>query len=109
MDILSEFHILTGPVNSGKSMIVKNLAEGFKIFKPPVTDINLREVSFNSVDTLVQTLKEQTNSWLDQFVETARHFDLDAELYGFKVKLKIEQPSAPPIAKLNNLLSNLQK
>ena len=93
----------------GKSIIVKRLAEDFKSLKVPVVDINLREVSFDSVDTLVQTLREKTNSWLEQFLETPRHFNLDAELYNFSVKLKIDQPSAPSLAKLNNMSSNLQK
>ena len=104
------FHILTGAVNSGKSMVVKKLMDDLKSRNVLVTDINLREVSFNSVESLVHTLKERTNSWLEQFVEAAEHCRLDAELYGFKLNLSIENPAnASPIARLNTLLSSMQK
>ena len=63
----------------------------------PVTDINLREISFSSVDTLVDTLKEATNSWLEQFKEAAQHFKLDAKAYGFEVEVTTEGSSLHPI------------
>ena len=86
-------HILTGPVNSGKSLILKKLKNHLKAQHVPVTDINLREISFSSVDTLVDTLKEATNSWLEQFKEAAQHFKLDAKAYGFEVEVTTEGSS----------------
>ena len=102
-------NVLTGPVNSGKSLIIEKLANLLKSQHVPVTVINLREISFNSVDTLVDSLKDATNSWLDQFKEVAQHFQLDAKVYGFEVKMKIEGPSSHPIRRLNGLLSKFQE
>ena len=102
-------HVLTGPVNSGKSLIIKKLTNHLKSQHVPVTVINLRKISFNSVHTLVDTLKDATNSWLDQFKEVAQHFQLDAKVYRFEVKVKIEGPSSHPIRRLNELLSKFEE
>ena len=103
-------HVLTGPVNSGKSLMVEKLIQSFKSAHVPVTDINLRGISFNCVDSLVTAFKEATDSWLEQFLKAAQHFKLDAELYGFKIKVGANQPaSSTPITRLNSLLQNLQK
>ena len=61
------------------------------------------------VDTLVDTLKDATNSWLDQFKELGQHFELDAKAYGFEVKMKIGDPSLHPIRRLNHLLLKFQE
>ena len=57
----------------------------------------------------MDTLKDATNSWLDQFKEVAQHFQLDAKVYGFEVKVKIEGPSSYPIRRLNDLLSKFEE
>ena len=90
-------YILTGPVNSGKSLILKKLKNHLKAQHVPVMDINLREISFSSVDTLVDTLKEATNSWLEQFKEAVQHFKLDAKAYGFEIKVTTEGSSLHPL------------
>ena len=116
IDVLSQrlkmntcFHILTGPVNSGKSMLIAKLKEELHRLHVPVTDINLRTTSFNPVDTLVDKMKEAHNPWLDQFIAAAKYFSLDCEMYRFKVKLGIKQTQAHPMSKLNALLAEMQK
>lgn len=69
-------HVLTGPVNSGKFLIIKKLTNQLKNQYVSLTDINLREISFNSVDTFVDTLEDANKSWLDQFKEVAMHFKM---------------------------------
>lgn len=97
-------HVLTGPVNSGKSLIMKKLTESFKAAHVPVLHINLREISCNSVDSFVYTLRDATNSWLDQFVKACEHFKLNAEIYDFKIKLEVqESPYASPLTRLSKL------
>ena len=89
--------------------IIKKLTNHLKSQHVPVTVISLRKISFNSVDTLVDTLKDATNSWLDQFKQVAQHFQLDAKVYGFEVKVKIEGLSSHPIRRLNDLLSKFKE
>ena len=50
----------------------------------PVVEINMRSVSFNSVDTLMLTLQNKINLWLDQSKDVASHFKLDAGAYWFQ-------------------------
>ena len=103
-------HVLTGPVNSGKSLVVKKLLESFEAAHVPVMNINLREISCNSVDSFVFTLQKAINSWLDKFAEAAEHFKLNAEAYGFKVKIEIQESRYfSPLTKLGQLLIKLQK
>ena len=63
-------HILTGPVNSGKSLIAERLIQSFKSFHVPVSDINLRDVSFDSVDSLVMALKEAMDSSSEKLTQS---------------------------------------
>ena len=103
-------HVLTGPVNSGKSLVVKKLSESFEAAHVPVMNINLREISCNSVDSFVFTLQKATNSWLDKFAQAAEHFKLDVEAYGFKVKIEIQELQySSPLTRLGQLLIKLQK
>ena len=51
------FHVVTGPVNSGKSLLIRKVEEKMKNAHVPVISINLRGISFNTVDTLVLTLE----------------------------------------------------
>ena len=60
-------HVLTGPVNSGKSLIAERLIQSFKSFHVPVTDINL---SFDSVDSLVMALKEAMDSSSEKLMQS---------------------------------------
>ena len=69
-------NIVTGPVNSGKSFLIMNLVEELEASHVPLLHINLRSVSFNSVDTLVSTstLHDEMNSWVGKFKEVAERF-----------------------------------
>ena len=65
-------------------MLLENLAKGLKASHVLLLHINLRDVSFNSVDTLVSTLHEEINSWVGQFKDVAKQIKLDAEACGSK-------------------------
>ena len=97
-------NVITGPVNSGKSILLTQIAESLKSQHVPVLDINLRSVSFNSVDTLVSTLEDKGNTWLQQFKKAAQYFKLDAKAYGFELSFGVAAEEVPPITKLNKLL-----
>lgn len=58
----TQIKVVTGPVNSGKSLLLTKLMEELRGRHVPVLDINLRSVSFNSVDTLIYTLEEKMTS-----------------------------------------------
>ena len=102
------FHVVFGPVNSGKSMLTAKLEEEMKRTHEPVVSISLRGVSFNTVETLVLTLKDSMRSWLDQFMSAIKHFKMDASGYGFQLKTSFAQDPEPPIVKLNKLLDIIQ-
>lgn len=75
----------------------------------PMLDINLRSVSFNSVETLVSTLEHKGRTWMDEFSRAAAYFELNAEGYGFHLSLGgVNRKKASPIAKLNNLLHSFE-
>lgn len=99
--------VVTGPVNSGKSFLMAKILEGIKKDKTvPVLVLNLRNISFNSVESLVDTLTAKFSSWLSQFWQAAERLKLDGSAYGLDAKLSIdfEKPNIPPITKLNYLL-----
>ena len=98
------FNVITGPVNSGKSTLLTTLTDSLRSQHIPVLDINLRSVSFNSVDTLVATLEVKGNTWLEQFKKAARYFKLDAKAYGFELSFGVAEEEVPPITKFNKLL-----
>ena len=54
-------HVLTSPINSGKSLVVKKLSESFEAAHIPVMNINLKKISCNSVDFFVFTLARQVH------------------------------------------------
>ena len=75
----------------------------------PVVSINLREISFNTVDTLVLTLEDSMRSWLNQFLSTIKHFKMSASGYGFNLNTSFAEYPEPPVVKLNKLLALIQK
>ena len=70
MSSIPGLNIIIGPINSGKRLIMK-LMEELEASHVPLLHINLRNVSFKSVDTLVSTLHDKTNGWFDKFKQAA--------------------------------------
>lgn len=103
-------HVVTGPVNSGKSLLLEKITELFKNSHVPVEPINLRSVSFELVDSLVFGLRDATNSWLQQFCKAAEYYSFDVGAYGFSAKLEIHQrPHSSPLTRLSDLLEQIEK
>ena len=103
MSSIPGLNIIIGPINSGKRLIMK-LMEELEASRVPLLHINLRSVSFNSVDTLVSTLHDKTNGWIGKFTEAAERFKLNAEASGVNFTAYIEEKNVPPVARLNDLL-----
>ena len=85
-------------------MIITELIDDLKRRHVPRLHINMRRVSFDSVETLVSTLHENMKSWQDQFTETAKKLEVDASVYGFSLHVEVKQDNTDPIVKLNSLL-----
>ena len=102
------FNIITGPVNSGKSKILNVLNKRLKAQHIPVLNINLRSISFNSVDNLVSTLEKEGSTWMEEFKDAAKHFQLDAKGYSFHLTAGIRREMESPIIRLNNLLHSFE-
>jgi len=96
------FNIITGPVNSGKSMLLSVLTKTPVAQHIPVLTINLHSISFNSMDTLVSILEKEGSSWMKQFRNAVKHFQLDAIGYSFQLSRIPKVESL--IIRLNNLL-----
>jgi len=71
----------------------------------PVLPLNLRNVSFNSVESLVDTLTAKFTSWMGQIWQAAERLQLDGSVYGLDVKFNIDFGSKmTPMSRLNRLL-----
>ena len=101
--------ILTGPVNSGKSVLLRKVILELKNKEStPVLYINLRNVSFNSVDSFITILQHKLANWLQQFKEAAKTFNLNASAYGFGLKIsRSEGVAASPINRLDLLFERI--
>ena len=100
---------ITGPVNSGKTLLLTKLVESLRKEDVPVLDINLRSISFNSVDSLTCTLQHKLTLWEEDFKQTARKIRVDAGAYGFTFGFEYAMEEKPiasmtPLEKLSNLL-----
>lgn len=94
--------ILTGPVNSGKTALLEALIKKMRKKQVKVLQLKSGSLSFNSVESLVANLMDNTCTWLDDFKQAADHFQLAAASFGglFRTKVKIaEKPDMPPVAK----------
>ena len=98
---------LTGPVNSGKTVLLRKMMEELRHNYVPIIHINLGSISFNSVDTLITTLEARLNSWWKQFIKTSERFQLDTSTLGVDVKISAQplHSSQCPVARLNDLLN----
>ena len=76
-------------------MLMENLKKELKLLHVLLLHINLRVVSFTSVDTLVSTLHKEMNSWVDRFKDLAKQFKLDGEAYSSKFSAYIENIILP--------------
>ena len=104
-----QLSVITGPVNSGKSMLLKKvIMELKKVEKTPVLYINLRNISFNSTDSFIAVLENKLANWLQQFKVAAKKFHLDALTYGFSLKIsRSEGKAVPPITRLDLLFEKI--
>ena len=55
--------------------------------KMPVVYLNLRDYSFNRVDTLVAVLHTKMSTWMDKFKETATKFNLNMAVFGLTFQI----------------------
>ena len=102
-----QLSVLTGPVNSGKSILVMKIIRDIKKAKIPVLTINLRDVSFNSVHSFVTILEKKLATWLQQYLVAADEYRLDASLYGLHLKLGKTRRGLPSIATLDQLFEKI--
>ena len=68
-----QLSVITGPVNSGKTMLLEKVLEELpKKTKLPtaVHSINLRKGAFNSVESMVGSLTDTMNLWVTQMFES---------------------------------------
>ena len=98
------FSVITRPVNSGKLYLLTESTYSLRRQHIPVLDINLRSVSFNSVDSLVSILEDKGNIWLKQFQKATKYFNLNTKAYGFQFSIGVAGQKIPPIVRLNKLL-----
>jgi len=53
LNVMLNIHVLNGPVNSGKSMLLRELTQKLSDTSALVLHVKLRSTSFNTVDTVV--------------------------------------------------------
>jgi hypothetical protein len=107
-----QLSIVSGPVNSGKtSLLLKILRDISENNKRPVLHIDLRERSFNTVDSFASSLDREMSSWMDQFAEVARRLQLDTSGYGFNLQASLVDKKSDllPIDRINNLFEAMSK
>ena len=107
-----QLSIISGPVNSGKtSLILKILKDVSKDNERPVLHIDLRERSFDTVDSLASSLNAEMSSWLDRFGSVSKKLDLNASAYGFTLGTSFQsnQKEKLPIDRLNSLFEAMSK
>ena len=104
-----QLSIITGPANSGKSLLLRKvIIELKKVEKTPMLYINLRNISFNSTDSFIAVLENKLANWLQQFKAAARKFNLDASAYGFSLKINRSKGKAVrPITRLDLLFEKI--
>ena len=102
------FSVIMGPVNSGKSLLLTKVLQDLKQKdKTPILDINLREISFDSVDSLVTTLDAKLGSWMKDFAVAARHHKISVGAYGISFDWKLTSEVLKPITKLNRVFNKI--
>ena len=87
-----QLSIISGPVNSGKtSLLLKILKDISENHHRPVLHIDLRERSFDTVDSFASSLDREMSSWLNRFAEVANRMKLDASGYGFTLQTSLSE------------------
>ena len=104
----TQLSVITGPVNSGKSLLLRKIIHDMRKTKVPVLYINLRNVSFNSVNSFITVMEEHLDSWLRQQFKAARKYRLNASAYGLNFRLeRIEGKDLPVLTKLDLLFQKI--
>ena len=102
--------IITGPVNSGKSLLLEKVTRELagKIGRrTPVLPLNLRSGTFHSVQSLVNSLSLEMNTWLKEILRSIESITLASSI---TLQLKDEILSnGSSIAQLDNLLKGVAK
>ena len=104
----TQLSVITGPVNSGKSLLLRKIIHDVRKTKVPVLYINLRNVSFNSVNSFITVVEEHLDSWLQQQYKAARKYRLNGLTYGLNFRLeRIEGKDMPVLTKLDLLFQRI--
>ena len=105
-----QLSVITGPVDCGKSLLIREVLEQVKQQKIPVTYLNLRDYSFNSVDSLVAAFHDETTTWLGGFKKTAKELNLNMGAFGVTFQLEFNpKETLPAFTKFNDLLKKLSE
>ena len=95
-----QLSLITGPINSGKSVLMRHILE--KLSKesvpPTMLTINMRELPFTDVDTFIRSFKVKILRWYKKLLDV---FSFQSELFS------IEWKKSPP--SLIDLLEAMSK
>lgn len=100
-----QLSVITGSVNSGKSKLIDHLLCQLPMMtghSVPVHTFNLREGTFNSIQSLVDSLSGDVKPWLQKVKESIDAISVGKE----SIKLQLKKDSMP-IDQLNSLLKNI--
>ena len=101
-----QLSVITGPVNSRRLLLIRKVTEDIrKDEKTPVLYMNLRSLSFNSVNSFIQVFEDKMELWLKQFIKPAKTYKLDASVYSicFWLSRREETDHVTPMNKLDIL------
>ena len=96
--------VVTGPVNSGKSRLMEHVIAHLPKKSDrhvPVHNSNLRQGTYNSVESLVDSLSSDMKTWLTSIKEAIGDVSVSA--------VRFHLTRGPPLDRLNSLLRNIAK
>ena len=104
-----QLSIVTGPVNSGKTLLLEKVFEclpGQSSRPTPVYPINLKKGSFHSVKSLILSLSDGMNSWLKKIMTSLTTTKVSVSAAGVEVKFTGHK-GKNHIVDLNHLLQGV--
>ena len=113
LENMPQWYIVSGPVNSGKSTLIREVVDRIKEEKPrtPMVHLDLRDRTFRDTTSFSFAMLNELSTWYEDITNSYNEMGVEVNVgeFGAGVTFKKEDEDLEPTKKLQKLFVKLSK